>query len=102
MGGRNPRTRLGQWSVELAGLFIAFFLVFVLFVSLGQRGGETFFSNPLLTVPMLLAALSAILGFFTGIVGIVRDRERSILTFISTGIGLFVGLFSLAEVLLPH
>lgn len=97
-----PQTRLGQWSVRLAGLFFAFFLVFWVFIMLGEKGGDTFFSNPLLTVPMLLAAISAILGFFVGIMGIMRDRERSILTFLSTGIGLIVGLFSLAEVLLPH
>lgn len=98
-----PKTRFGKWSV---GLIIAFFLllatgIFVVSV-LGQRGGETIFDNPVISIPMLVAGASAIAAFFTGIVAIIKNKERSIFCFVATLIGLLVLIFVLGEILVPY
>ncbi len=96
------KTRLGKWSV---GLIIVFFLslaTLCLFIAFGQRGGESFFSNLLLAIPGLVAGISGILAFFTGIISIFKNKERSVLVFLSTAIGFFVLFWCLAEILFPH
>jgi cytochrome bd-type quinol oxidase subunit 2 len=100
--GYKPSTTLGNWSVRLIVISILFFLVLAAFIASGQRGGDTFFSNLLLTIPMLSASILAIGSFFTGILSIIKNRERAVFVFISTVIGSFVLFFMLAEILFPH
>jgi hypothetical protein len=97
-----PRTRLGKWSIWLIIAFIVLFITFQLLVASGQRGGATFFSNPTLAVPMLISGISGMFAFFTGIIGIIKSKERSVLTFIATIIGLFILFFAVGELLVPH
>ena len=98
-----PKTRLGRWSV---GLVIAFFLflatgIFVISRQ-GPRLDETFFDNPAASIPMLWAVFSAIAAFFAGIISIFKYKERSIAVFVAAVIGLFVMVFLLGEILVPH
>jgi len=93
---------MGKWST---GLIIAFFLfvaVFLILVASGQRGGDTFFSNLALAIPGLLAGVSAVSAFLTGIIGIVGSRERSIVVFLATAIGLFLLILIIGEIVFPH
>jgi hypothetical protein len=96
-----PETVLGKWSVGLFGGFIVFIALFFGLIAAGQRGGETFFSNLYLTIPALIAAVSANAAFFTGIIGIILRKERAILVFLATAVGLFVIIFVLAEIIAP-
>ena len=98
----KPRTFLGNWSVRLFVFSLLFFILFYALVASGQRGGDTFFSNLVLAIPMLIAAILAVSSFFTGIIGIIRNKERAIFVYISTVIGFFVLLFGLAEIIFPH
>ena len=98
----KPSTLLGNWSVRLIVFSLLLFIVFYSLVASGQRGGDTFFSNLALAITMLIAAILAVSSFFTGIIGIIRNRERAIFVYISTVIGLFVLLFGLAEIIFPH
>ena len=98
----KPSAVLGAWSVRLIALALAFFILFAVLVALGQRGGETFFSNLVLTIPILIAAILAVCAFFTGILSIIRNRERAVFVLISTAIGFFVLIFGLAEITFPH
>jgi len=93
---------MGKWATGLIIAFLLFFAVFLILVASGQRGGDTFFSNLALTIPMLLAGVSGVSALVTGIIGIVKSRERSVLVFLATAIGLFVLVFSLGEILFPH
>ena len=98
-----PKTKLGKWSV---GLIIAFCLLlattmFVVQV-LGQEGGKTFFDSPAISIPMLGAGTSAVAAFFTGIVSIWKYKERAILVFAASIIGLLVLLFVVGEFTSPH
>jgi len=97
-----PKTTLGKWSVALIIVFIVLLGVFQLLVASGQRGGETFFSNLILTIPMLIAGVSGISAFVTGLIGIIKSRERSVIVYLSALIGLFVLLFWIGEIVFPH
>ena len=97
-----PKTNLGKWSVWLVVGFFVFLGVFAFLVASGERGGETFFSNLKLTIPMIIAVACAIGSFFTGAIGIIRKKDYSVLVFISTLVGFFVLWFSVAEIVFPH
>ncbi len=94
-----PKTHLGQWSIWLITVFI---VLFIIIVASGQRGGATFFSNLALSIPMVIAGITGLLAFFTGIIGIIKSKERSVLVFSSTIIGLFFLVWVSAEILFPH
>ncbi len=98
----TPKTQPGRWSVGLIIAFLLLFISFQLLVASGQRGGETFFSNPVLTIPIVFAGISDICAFFTGLLSIIRKKERSILVFLATMMGFFVLVFVLGEILVPH
>jgi hypothetical protein len=97
-----PKTALGKWSIGLIVGSLIFFLLTMLLGASGQRGGDTFFSNLALAIPILLAGISGISAFFTGIIGIIKSKDRSVIVFIATIIGFFVLFWLLAEVLVPH
>ena len=97
-----PKSAPGKWSIGLIGGLVLFFVLLRLLVISGQRGGETFFSNPALAISGLLAGACGIAAFFTGIFSIIFRRERSVLIFPAVIIGLFVLSFCLGEVLSPH
>ena len=97
-----PSTRQGWWS---AGFLVGFLIVFGAFQALvasGQRGGETFFSNPWLAVSILAAAGSAIVGGVMAGIAIFRKSERSFFSFVALLLGIFVTLFMVGEIALPH
>jgi len=98
----KPNTVLGNWSVRLIVASLLFFILFCALVASGQRGGDTFFSNLALAITMLIAAILAVSSFFTGIIGIIKNRERAIFVYISTVIGFFVLLYGFAEIVFPH
>jgi len=93
---------MGRWSIGLTISLFLFFVLFQLLVASGQRGGETFFSNLVLTIPILLAGISGVSAFLTGIISIIKNKERSVFVFMTTTIGFFVLAFWLGEVLFPH
>lgn len=89
-----PKTILGKWSV---GLFVAFIIVVLVPMVAdltGQSGGNTIFDNLYLFgnlyLPGFLGAITGIAAFITGLIGIVKFKERSILVFIATVVGFFV------------
>jgi len=97
-----PKTRLGIWSCSLQVVFAVCIGVFYLMVSVfGQRGGEGFFDNLLLTIPMLIAAAASIAAAVIGIISFVKS-ERSVLVLIAVLLGLFVLWWCVAEVAFPH
>ena len=97
-----PKTPLGKWSTGLVIAFAVLLVAFLLLVASGQRGGETFFSNLVLTIPMLLAGTSAVFALLIGLISLIRNKERSIFVFLAMLIGLFVLIFWLGEVIYPH
>jgi len=97
-----PKSRLGKWAVYLIITFILLMVVFQLLVASGQRGGETFLDNLLLTIPMFLAGICGISALITGLISVIRSKERSILVFLASLLGLCVLGFVLGEIIVPH
>ena len=97
-----PKTFLGKLSVILIMAFLFLFIIFQLLVFAGQRGGETFFDNLLLTIPIFLAGIFAIAAFVTGLISIIKNKERAVLVYIITLIGLFILWFVVGEIVVPH
>ena len=98
----KPVTKPGKWSAWLIVAFGVFMGIFQALVASGQRGGETFFSNPLLSAAILPAGAAGIAAFITGVVSIIRDKERTVSVYIAVTIGLGVVVFALCEVIYPH
>ncbi len=96
-----PSTRFGKWAGWLTGLFVALLALFLALVEAGQRGGETFFSNPVLAIPGLGAAASAIAGGVLGVLAL-KHRDRSLVVIVAVVVGLFVLAFAIGEVAFPH
>ena len=97
-----PTTKLGRWSSLAIVVFGLLMAVFALLVASGQRGGEEFFDNLWLTIPVLAAYGAAVVALGTGIAAMIRAGERSFAVIISTIIGLAVTAFGVAEVAFPH
>ena len=98
----KPQTRFGKRSVWLLVALAVFMGVFRINVLLGQRGGDTFFSNPSLAIPILLAGSSGIAAFVTGLISIIREKERSISVYLAVAIGIIVLIIALAQIISPH
>ena len=96
-----PTTTAGRRAALLVLIAVALFGLFIVAVASGQRGGETLFSNPVLTVPVLAAAISAIAAGVVGVVAL-RRHDYSAAVIASTIIGALVLLWCLAEVVFPH
>ncbi len=79
-----PKTSLGWWSV---GLCVASILFFALFVVILGPGPD--YNMPLAyTLTVVLTGIS-IAAFVTGLLSIMKRKERSILVFVAMAIGLY-------------
>jgi hypothetical protein len=97
-----PKTFLGRCSWWLIVAFILLVIAFELLAAVGQRGGETFLDNLALAIPIFLAGICGICSFITGAIGIFKSKDRSILVFLSTLLGLFVLIILVGEIAIPH
>ena len=102
-----PKTRLGKWSVGFGTAFAAFLLFSPILMALNQQqvGNEIIMNTlvrPFLIAIGLLAMASGLLAFFTGIISFVKYKERSVLIYVTTFIGLLAVVFLLGEFLVPH
>ena len=98
----KPRTRLAR--VVLAGDTAALvcFGVFVGLVASGRKGGDTFFSNPWLAWPILIAAAAAIAAGMIAMFCVVTRRDRSLPVVVAGVIGTLVLAWVVLEVTMPH
>jgi hypothetical protein len=85
-----PKTPLGWWSV---GLVVASILFFVLSQVILGPGPD--YNMPLAyTLTIVIAGISvAVLA--TGLIGIIKSKERSVLVFVAMVIGLWSGISGL-------
>lgn len=95
-----PKTKNGKRAIAA---FIALLLLlgyFFLMVDVfGQRGGETFFSNLNLTIPMLLAWFSGLLSLIFGLIAIFSDKAYSILVIVVGLLSLFTTVYGVSALL---
>jgi len=79
-----PRSLLGWWSV---GLVVANILFFVLSEVILGPGPD--YNMALANTLTIVATCIAVAAFVTGLIGIIKSKERSILVFVAMAIGLY-------------
>jgi hypothetical protein len=99
-----PKTSLGWWSL---GLGVVFFLLRVLLQAFAASVRGNPVSNPSPPSPVINMAvvadyISGIVSFVTGLISIIKSKERSILVFLVVIVGFFALLFLLGEALFSH
>lgn len=104
-----PGTKPGGWSVGLIVLMPILFVIGTSFAGSLYKsvpGGDTILADlagrPLLAVTMLAGMAAGIAGFITGLVAILKSKERAILVYLSTVIGGFFIVYLIAELAFPH
>ena len=97
-----PSTELGRWSIGLIVVFAAGLSFFSIAVAAGQRGGEGFFDNMVLTGPMLVAYACAVAATVTGLMAVLGRGERAVVVFGAIVVGGLVTLYGILEVAVPH
>ncbi|MCP5025378.1 MAG: hypothetical protein GY929_03760 [Actinomycetia bacterium] len=98
----KPQTTTGRLALWLGAAFGTLVFLFVGAVSIGERGGDDFFDNLRLTVPILGAWLAAVGGGMAGLFAIVKEHERSPLVFGVVVLGLLSLTWGVLEILFPH
>lgn len=98
-----PKSKAGKWSVfcllAAIALIALFFAILAIF---NVKGGDTFFSNPELFIPLLSAWGTGAASFVLGAISLIRDKSKSVLVFLCAAIGFIVGLYGVLEVAFPH
>lgn len=87
-----PSAKFGQAATVLT--FIFFLLMFLKFGSLGIR--------IILPFPSPFIAALGIVGFVFGLISIIKNKDRAILTWLSIPTGLLIILWVGAEMIFPH
>jgi len=82
-----PKTSLGRWSVGLTIAFILFYILAEVLYGFEVLGPEL---NPALGNALTIVA-TGISGaaFVTGLVSMIKRKERSVFVFVTTAIGLY-------------
>ena len=104
----KPKTILGKLSIALIILVPILFYIGMSFVNFyesipaGRTIPQDIIVRPGVALFMLAGFFSGIAAFFTGIISILKNKERSVLVFLSTLLGSLVLLWIFAEIAFPH
>jgi hypothetical protein len=94
-----PKSSLGRWSVGLAAAFILLSILFAVLTGLGGVGpGQV----ALIVIATVAFGISGIAAFITGLISMIKSKERSILVFLAVLVGFCALFFFLGEFLFPH
>ncbi len=77
-------------------------LFYVIVILFNPDGGERFFDNLALALPILFVWIFGSAGFFIGVAALIKDLEKSIIVLILTLICGFILWWGLMEVLVEH
>lgn len=95
-----PDTKPGKWSVILFTVLIVLVAYFFLMTGVfNQTGGETFFSNLNLAIPMVVAWASGLVSLILGVLAVFGAKSRSVLVFIIILLTLITTIYGLIAVL---
>ena len=98
-----PKTSLGRWSVGLGAAFILVFVLSGVLTALGGVGVGPAPVGPIAGVAFGVAfGVSGIAALVTGLISIIKSKERSILVFLVVATGFFVFVFILGAILFEH
>jgi hypothetical protein len=104
-----PKTLLGKWSI---GMVVAMPLLFWIgssftnslyeSTSAGNTILEDIANRPTLAVTVLAGPVCGISAFITGLIALIKQKDRAPLVFVATAVGALLVLFLVGEVLFPH
>jgi hypothetical protein len=104
-----PKTTLGKWSLVLIIVMPILLLVGSSFADnlyASVPAGDTILKDisarPALALTMLAGFFCGIGAFITGLLTILKEKERAVLVIISTIIGALVIGFLILEIAFPH
>ena len=104
-----PTTVSGWWSVGAAIVMPVLFVIGSSFrntLYATVPSGETILADiaarPALALTMLAGMGAGLLALLAGLVSILRDKERSVLVYVSSAVGALLALYLVAELLFPH
>lgn len=104
-----PQSTLGKLSVGLAAAMPILFIIggslassLYVGVAAGNSIAEDMVQRPLLAWTMLIAMSSGILALITGVLAIRLKKDQAILVWIATGLGAFLLVFLIGELVFPH
>lgn len=100
-----PTTKLGRVACWFALGFLAWLLIVNPIVMMMNRPEGLPIAEPFRTLAIILALTgfaSGLVGAVLSLIAIVRSRERSIAAFAVLAPGVFVIVFLLGELLVPH
>lgn len=97
-----PKTQIGKISIGEFFTFVLCLSVFFLVAASGEKGGDTYFSNLKLAIPMTMAIIFDAAAFVTGIVSVFKLKERALIVYLIIGISFFPLIFVMAEFITPH
>ena len=89
----KPKTKLGKWSVGLNTFFLIVIITSIILVKV--LGILSFEVGHWWDVTVPVAFLIEMIAFFTGIRAVVKNKERSVLVYLSVVVGLLTILFVL-------
>ena len=98
----RPSSRGGWWSVGLAVVSLLALAVFVVMAASGERGGDGFLDNWLLTGPTAVVLAAALAGLIAALLAVLRSHERGLLLALPIAWGLLVAVFTFGELAFPH
>lgn len=100
-----PVTPLGKWSMWIAAAFVVMFAINTVLVGVfGQTTNEAMqaFSQSYLPYWGIALAACGLASGIVGLIAIVRQHERSLLTLLTLIPGAFMVVFLIGEFAFPH
>jgi len=105
----GAHTGPGKWSIGLIIAMPILFLIGTTFMNLlypavpaGNSILGDLVARPALALSMLAGIAAGVAAFFTGLVAITKQHERTVYVYISTIMGALLIFFLMGEVISPH
>src|SRR4030043_209412 len=89
-----PKTKLGKW----AGGLLVVFVLFLVALILGMKLAGLMPGTPLIITLGTCMMISGIASFVTGVVALIRFKDRSFVVILAVVLGFFASLISIMEV----
>jgi len=89
-----PKTKLGKWASGLLAVFVLFLVALVLGMKLAGLTPGT----PLIITLGTCMMISGIASFVTGVVALIKFKDRSFVVILAVVLGFFTSLISILEV----
>lgn len=104
-----PKTKLGKWSLGLIITMPLLMMVGMMCMNIfypATPAGDTLlqdmYDRPALALFMLAGMTSGIAALITGLIALLKNKERSVFVFVSTAIGALLLFFLIAESISSH